>query len=60
MSLWTEHLDVPDIGHRVVDQLQRRDQEMFVEILSRENLSGHFTNIEEPQTVPIAPPLSQI
>ncbi len=40
--------DPPDIGNRVVDQLQRRDQEVFVKVFSRENLSGGFTNIKEP------------
>lgn len=43
-----------------MDQLQRRDQEVFVEVFPGENLSGHFTNIKEPEAVPVAPPLSQI
>lgn len=51
---------LPDVGDGVMDQLQSRDQEVFVEVFSGENLSGHFTNIEEPEAVPVAPPLSQI
>lgn len=52
--------ELPDVGDGVVDQLQCRDQEVFVEVLSGENLSGCFTNVEEPQAIPVAPPLSQI
>lgn len=51
---------LPDIGNRVVDQLQRRDQEVLVEVFSGENFSGCLANIKKPQAVPVAPPLSQI
>lgn len=59
-ALWTDLVELPDVGDGVVDQLQRRDQKVFVEVFPGENLSGHFTDIQEPQSVPIAPPLSQI
>lgn len=59
-SLDRRLIELPDIGNRVVDQLQRWDQEVFVEVFSGENLSGRFTNIKEPQAVPVTPPLSQI
>lgn len=52
--------EIPDVGDGVVDQLQCWEQEVFVEVFSRENLSGCFTNIKEPQAIPVAPPLSQI
>lgn len=52
--------DLPDVGHRVVDQLQCWNQEVFVEVFSGENLGGSFTNIKEPQAVPVAATLSQI
>lgn len=43
-----------------MDQLQRRDEEVLVKVFSGENFSGCLTNIEKPQAVPVAPPLSQI
>lgn len=52
--------DLPDVGDRVMDQLKRWDQKVFVEVFSGENLSGCFTNIKEPEAIPVAPPLSQI
>lgn len=52
--------ELPDIGDRVVDEVQRWHQEVLVKVFSGENLSGCFTHIKEPQTVPVAPPLSQI
>lgn len=52
--------ELPDIGDRVVDQLECWDEKVFVEVFPGKDLSGCFTDIQEPQTVPVAPPLSQI
>lgn len=43
-----------------MDQLQRRNQEVLVEVFSREDFSGCLTDVEKPQAVPVAPTLSQI
>lgn len=51
---------IPDVGDGVVDQLQCREQEVFVEVFPGEDLRGRFTNVQEPQAIPVAPPLSQI
>lgn len=40
--------ELPDVSDGVMDQFQCRNQEMFVEVFSGENLSGHFTNVKEP------------
>lgn len=50
---------ISDVGDRVVDQLQSRDQKVFVEVFPGEDLGGCFTNVKEPEAVPVAPPLSQ-
>ena len=51
---------LPDVGDGVVHQLQRRNQKVFVEVFSGEDLRGCLTDVEEPQSVPVAPTLSQI
>lgn len=43
-----------------MDELQRWNQEMFIEVFFGENLCGNFTDIKEPKTVPIASTQSQI
>lgn len=43
-----------------MDQLQRWDQEVLVEVFPGENFSGCLTDVQKPQAVPVAPALSQI
>lgn len=53
-------LGSPDVGDGVMDELQRWDQEVFVEVFPGEKLTGHFTDIQEAEAVPVAATLSQI
>lgn len=52
--------ELPDVGHGVVDQLQRRQQEVLVEVLPGEDLGGRLTHVQEAEAVPVAAALGQI
>lgn len=43
-----------------MDQLQRRQQEVLVEVLPGEDLGGRLTHVQEAEAVPVAAALGQI
>ena len=58
LLLW--YGSVPDVGHRVVDQLQGLDEEVFTEVGFGEELDGDLTEVQVAESVPVAPTLTQL
>lgn len=50
----------PDVGHRVADQLERRNKEMLAKIWFGEKVYCDVTQVQIAQPVPVASTLSKL
>lgn len=53
-------MELPDVSNWVMDQFQRWQQEVLVEILPGKDLCGCLAHVQEAEAVPVAAALGQI
>lgn len=51
--------ELPDVGHRVIDQIKRLNKEVLAEVGFGEQIYGNITQVQKPQPVPVASTLSK-